>query len=247
MNQVIELMMNHKSVRKFTNEPISQEVVHAIVEAAQMAPTSTMYQAYSIISITDEAVKSKLAKINNQAYTKDNGHLFVFCADMFRLYEAVPDKEAVQVPIESTENLIVAVADASLAAQNAVIAAESLGLGTVFLGSIRNDIEQVNELLDLPQYVIPLFALAIGIPDPNNQVQIKPRLPKEAVHFTNQYRQDTKELIHAYDNTMEAYLSNRGSNARVDNWSNSVFRSLQNKSRLDVGEFVRKKGLNRND
>lgn len=248
MNQIIETLLNHRSIRNFTDEKLSTEQIHTIVKAAQQASTSSHVMAYTIIGITDENVKNMLYEVSGQNYVKDNGHLFVFCGDLHRNYQIQPadNNSAVQENIESTEQFIVTIIDAALAAQNASIAAESMGLGICYIGSLRNDINQVNEILELPDHVIPLFGLVVGYPD--QQPEVKPRLPLEVVYHENKYLPFEKQLdfIKKYDNQMKNYYENRSSNTKVDTWSNQMVAKYSRPTRMDVTPFVKSKYLNKN-
>lgn len=136
MNETIELMMKHRSVRKFKPDPVSDEQLAAIVAAGQMASSSSSVQAYTVIAVTDIEQKSKLAELaGNQAYVNECPVFLVWCADLYRLSDAakrhLPEKESYA---DSTENFMVATIDAALASQNAALAAESLGFGIVYIG-----------------------------------------------------------------------------------------------------------------
>lgn len=246
MNKTIELLLNHRSIRKFKNKKIEKEKIHKIVNAAQQASTSSHVMAYTIIGITDESIKSKLANISGQHYVKDNGHLFVFCADLHRIYNlsTIDNEEHIKNNIESVEQFIVSTIDTSLAAQNAIIAAESMGLGCCFLGSLRNDIEGVNDLLKLPNYVIPLFGIAMGYP--NEQSEIKPRLPLEVVYHENEYLtySKQKELIQGFNTKIKSYYITRETNSRKDTWTNLMIQKYKTPTRMEVTKFVKDKKLN---
>ncbi len=131
MNSTIETILAHRSVRAFTDEKLSKEQVEMLVRAAQAASTSSFVQAYSIIGITDLEKKKALAELaGNQSYVANNGHFFVFCADLHR-HQVLGEMEETEVvtSIESTEKFMVSTIDASLAAQNMAIAAESIRIG----------------------------------------------------------------------------------------------------------------------
>lgn len=247
MNKTIETLLNHRSIRKFKDTKLTTEQIHTIVKTAQQASTSSHVMAYTIIGITDEKLKAELKAVSGQPYVQDNGHLFVFCGDLNRIYkQASPAEQAqMQESIESTEQFIVTTIDVALAAQNATIAAESMGLGTCFLGSLRNDINHVNNLLDLPEHVIPLFGLAVGYPD--QQPEIKPRLPIEAIYHENTYAtaDNHSEIITDFDNQLASYYENRSKNARVDTWSAQMIRKYKNPIRMDVTPFVKDKKMNK--
>lgn len=245
MNETLQLLHNHRSIRKFTSEKLTKDEVRTIVEAGQRASTSSNIMAYSVIGITDETLKKELRAISGQPYVEKNGYLFVICADLSRvsLLDSAEEYETIRTNLESTESFILAVVDAALVTQNMVIAAESMGLGAVFLGSLRNDINRVDELLQLPDYVIPLFGLAVGHPD--HEPNIKPRLPFEAVFHENTYEKDKLNFIESYDQTMENYYKQRNSNTRDDNWTKQMIRKFSVPTRLDVADYVRKKKFNK--
>lgn len=246
MNHTIETILNHRSIRKFKDKALSEQEIHTLVSAAQHASTSSFVMAYTIIGVTDPDIKAELRKVSGQKWVENNGHLFVFCGDLHRVQERIPEEEAgdLQVNIESTEQFIVTIIDAALAAQTMAIAAESLGLGICYLGSLRNDINRVNELLELPDHVIPLFGMAVGYPD--HDPEVKPRLPFEAVYHENKYKpiDEQAKLLDQYDEELKAYYENRSFNQKLDTWSKQMTRKYSKATRLDVGPFVESKKLN---
>ncbi len=212
-----------------------------------MASSSSFMQAYSIVGLTDPALKHELREITNTPYIEDNGHLFIFCADLQRLTIMGTEQEKLDMKImlESSAFYQIAVIDAALAAQNAVLAAESLGLGAVIMGAVNRDIRRLDEMLGLPEYVVPLFAIAIGVPD--QEPEVKPRLPLEAVYFENRYASFTeqRERIEAYDRDMNHYYQARNENNRHAIWSRKHIDMLKMKFPLgDMTEYLRCKGLN---
>ncbi|MGM0846286.1 MAG: oxygen-insensitive NADPH nitroreductase [Bacillota bacterium] len=244
MNSTIETILAHKSVRKFKNEKLKREQVETLVRSAQAASTSSMIQAYTIIGVTDPGKKAELAAIaGNQSYVEENGHFYVFCADLYR-HEIIGEKEGADVAhsLQSTEKFMVALIDAALAAQNASVAAESMGLGICYIGGIRNDLEAVSEVLDIPDRVIPLFGLAVGVPDEDND--IKPRLPLSHIYHENSYRSDKEDLakeLEEYDETVSNYYRERTNGKREDTWSAQMASMLSAKKRMYMKEFVQKK------
>ncbi|WNS76683.1 oxygen-insensitive NADPH nitroreductase [Bacillus sp. DTU_2020_1000418_1_SI_GHA_SEK_038] len=247
MNQSIELLLNHRSVRKFEDKPLTREQIETIVRCAQSASTSSFIQAYSIIGITDQEKKNKLAQIaGDQNYVANNGHFFVFCADLSR-HELVGEMENKDVhpSIESTEKFMVALIDTALAAQNAVIAAESMGLGICYIGGIRNNLEDVCNLLKTPKRVIPLFGLAVGFPAQNTDK--KPRLPLQSVYHENEYHQDKEEIrngLEMYNGIISEYYFKRTDGKRNDTWTSQMANMLEKQSRMYMKEFVEKLELN---
>lgn len=248
MNNVIETILQHRSVRSFKDKPLDQEQIEAIVKSAQAASTSSFIQAYSIIGVTDKQKKQRLAELaGNQSYVAENGHFFVFCADLNR-HKMIGDLENadLQDSIESTEKFMVALIDTALAAQNAAIAAESMGLGICYIGGIRNDLEAVKELLKTPEYVVPLFGLAVGYPD--QETDLKPRLPLEHVYMENEYEQDRNVLeqqLKEYNQTTSDYYRERTGGKREDTWTSQMAKMLGRKSRMYMKGFVEDQQLNK--
>ncbi|MGV2619796.1 UNVERIFIED_CONTAM: oxygen-insensitive NADPH nitroreductase [Halobacillus marinus] len=245
MNETLETILNHKSIRKFKDIPLTGEQLNTIIASAQQASTSSYMMAYSIIGVTDETKKAQLAEITGQSYVKDNGHLMIFCADLHRhtLHATEDQYEEMVENLENSEHFLVAAIDAALAAQNAAIAAESMGLGICYIGSIRNQLNKVDEILDLPKHVLPLFGMVFGTPDA--EPDKKPRLPKEAVYFENTYQKDHKEKLAAFDETIAAYYAGRQTNNRSDSWTDQMLRRFTKPIRMDVTGIVKKKGFNK--
>ena len=245
MNETIQLLHNHRSIRKFTTEEISAEQIRTIIEAGQRASTSSNVMAYSVIGITDKNIKKELQKVSGQPYVENNGYLFVICADLNRNLHlgTSEEQEKIKVIIESTEQFIVATIDAALVTQNMVIATESLGLGACFLGSLRNDINRVDELLELPDYVIPLYGLAIGYP--NHQPETKPRLPFEAVFHENTYDSNKKQFVTEYDEILQTYYQERSTNNKAETWTEQMRSKYTVPTRMDVSSYVKNKKMNK--
>ncbi|WP_210364773.1 oxygen-insensitive NADPH nitroreductase [Bacillus sp. REN3] len=248
MNQVIETILNHRSVRRFQDKRLSKEEIDMIVQSAQAASTSSFIQAYSIIGITDREKKQKLAEIaGNQTYAAENGHFFVFCADLNR-HRVIGKIEETDLndSIESTEKFMVALIDTALAAQNAAIAAESMGLGICYIGGIRNDLDGVKALLKTPEYVVPLFGLAVGYPDEQNDK--KPRLPLDHIYMENEYEQDEdkyKVQLSEYNRIISEYYRERTGGKREDTWTGQMAKMLGRKSRMYMRRFVENQMMNK--
>ncbi|MGJ9383901.1 oxygen-insensitive NADPH nitroreductase [Salipaludibacillus sp. CF4.18] len=246
LNDTIKTILSHRSIRKFTDESLSDEQIKLLVESAQMASTSSFIQAYTIIGVEDHSKKRKLSELaGNQPYVETNGHFFVFCADLYRHRVGSELEETnVEDSLESTEKFMVSLIDASLAAQNAAIAAESMGLGICYIGGLRNDITKVSELLNLPDYVIPLFGLAVGVPATKSDQ--KPRLPIENIYYKDAYpsnKDAVTEGLHHYNDIISDYYHNRTSGKRSDRWTEQVSQMLSQPSRPDMKDFVNKKGF----
>lgn len=248
MNQTIETLLSHRSIRKFEDRALSGEQIRTIVESAQAASTSSFIQAYSIIGVKNPETKKKLAELaGNQPYVEENGHFFVFCADLHR-HDVLAEMEGVTIDesLESTEKFMVAVIDAALAAQNAVIAAESMGLGAVYIGGLRNSLKEVSELLKTPQRVLPLFGLAVGYPAQNPDK--KPRIHFEHVYHEDVYETDEnvyKKELKEYNELISEYYRERTSGKRSDTWTGQMASMLSKPTRMYMKEFTETKGFNK--
>ncbi|MEW4371157.1 oxygen-insensitive NADPH nitroreductase [Paenibacillus kandeliae] len=246
MNETINLLMNHRSIRSYKPDAVTDEQLEAIVAAGQMASSSSNVQAYSVIAVRDPERKSKLAELaGNQRYIDECPVFLVWCADLYRLEHAVqehlPEQESY---VDAVENFIVATADVTLAAQNAAVAAESLGLGVVYIGGIRTKIEEVSELLGLPELTYPIYGMCLGYP--NQEPGIRPRLPLKAVLHHESYQTDTTlEAVKEYDETMVNYLSERTGGAKTEPWSKLMAQKIATPSRMQLKEFLEKKGFNK--
>src|SRR5690554_4925290 len=164
MNPTIELLKSHRSIRKFTDQKIPQELLVELVRAGQAAATSSHVQAYSVIHVKNPANREQIAELaGGQSYVATASDFLVFCADMKRPTEA-SERTGANVVRGMTEQLLVASVDAALMAQNVAIAAESEGLGICYIGGIRNNPQAISDLLKLPEHVYPVFGMCLGYP-----------------------------------------------------------------------------------
>ncbi len=240
MNETINLLKNHRSIRKFKDQPLSKEQVETIVSAAQSASTSNFIQAYSIIGVSDQNKKSQIAELaGGQSSVENSGYFLVFCADYHR-HKMAADMDGANIDsnLESMETFMIALIDTALAAQNAAIAAESMNLGICFIGGIRNNIAKVSELLKLPDRVIPIFGMAIGYPA--DESDLKPRLPLKAVFHENEY-EDKQAEIEEYNEIISAYYNARTNGLRKDKWTEQIIGLLNSKQREFMMDFVKSK------
>ena len=226
MNETIKTQLNHRSIRQFKPLALTQEEVDLLVDVARHTATSNFRQSYSIISITDQKLKEEIAEIANQPYIPNAGHLFVFVVDQRRNTLIAEAKGADAFVQGSPERFISAFSDAMIAAQNVVVAAESLGMGTVYLGSILNDNAKLSELLKLPKYVYPAVGLAVGWPD--QEPQLKPRLPRHVIHMENYYQdlENPLEELKDYDAEVHEYYDLRDLNNRVDEFTTQIAKTM---------------------
>lgn len=240
MNETINLLQNHSSVRKFKNKPLTDEQVNHIFKSANQASSFSLLQAVSIIRITDEDTRKAIMELSGpQSYIQEASEFWIFVSDFNRNHQIAPN-----VDITYTEFLQIGAVDVGLMAQNAMIAAESMGLGGVYIGGVRLNIEKLSELLELPKYVIPLVGLCIGYPA-EEKAQLKPRLPKEVVMHHNKYEEFSLEDIEDYDQEMKKYYENRPIRApftakKVKGWSDHIDDHLERSIQPNMLSYLNK-------
>lgn len=222
----IAQQLDHRTIRAFTKQPVAPEIIEQLVSVARHTATSNFQQAFSVISVTDQTKKQQIAAISKQPYVAANGHLFIFVADQHRNQQIGAEMGETENQLGGADRFLQAWSDATLAVQNTEVAAESLGLGTVILGSILNDAQKLIDLLQLPQLTFPVLGLAIGWPD--QAPQLKPRLPEKFVHFENSYQLPTpvEPQLTDYDAVVHQYYDLRDANRRVDTFTNQVQQRL---------------------
>ena len=225
MNPVLECLFNHKSIRKYKDQPIEDEKLNNIINAAQRAPTWCNGEQVSIIAIKDKERKKIFENLCwGQKHISECSVFLIFCADFYRVslaFEKEGKNEEFKKYIAQFDPILIGSHDVGIAIQNAVVAAESLGLGTVDIGAIRTKIKEVTKELNLPKYVIPMIGLCVGYPDDNPG--LKPRIPMKGVFFEEKY--DTEKVkagVDEYDEIFKKYLAERDSNSRDSNWSKSI-------------------------
>jgi len=174
MNEVIRQLHARKSVRVYTDRPIADEEKRAILEAAIQAPSAGNMALYTILDITDPKMKQALSvSCDNQPFIATAPMVLVFCADYRRWYDTFCLYEQ-EVRLPDTGDLFLAQADALIAAQNAVVAAQSLGIGSCYIGDITENCEYHRTLLNLPRYVVPAAMLCFGYPTRQQADREKP-------------------------------------------------------------------------
>ena len=196
MNPIIQSLFDRKSVRVFTDRPVTAEEKDLILRAAVQAPTAGNQQLYTIIDVTDQAIKDTLVKTcDNQPFIATAKMVLIFCADCKKWYDAF--RFAGCEPRDpGVGDLALAISDATIAAQNAVVAAESLGIGSCYIGDIMENCEAHRALLKLPRYVFPCCMLVFGFPTEQQKQRTKPvRAAMDHVVHENGYREmDGAEL-----------------------------------------------------
>lgn len=175
MNEIIKALAARKSVRSYTDREISSDCKEKILRAATEAPTAGNQQMYTILDITSQELKDKLSvTCDNQPFIATGKMVLIFCADFHKWYQAFT-LAGCSPRRPGPGDFLLAVEDAAIAAQNAVTAAESLGIGSCYIGDIMENYELHRELLHLPEFVFPALMLVFGYPTPQQQEREKPK------------------------------------------------------------------------
>jgi FMN reductase (NADPH)/FMN reductase [NAD(P)H] len=204
MNPTIDLIMHRRSTRKYDSTPLTQEEKDTILHAAMRAPTAGAMMLYTIIQVEDQSIKDRLAETcDHQLFIADAPYVLLFLADYQRwwdLYEAAGCEgranELRITPRKPAEgDLVLALMDALIAAQTAALAAESLGIGSCYIGDIVENAEVHRQMFDLPRYTFPAALLCFGKPDaPPREPQV-PRFDRMFIVHTDKYRRFSKEEL----------------------------------------------------
>ena len=206
MTETIKVMKAHTSVRRFKEQEIPQEDLNTILSAGQMASSWKNFQSYSVILVRSQEKKDALFELVPQEAIRQSAAFLLFVGDLNRAEKGARLHTDVFQP-QGVEGLLITSVDAALAGQNALLAAESLGYGGVIIGLVRYKSVELAELFKLPDYTYPVFGIALGVP--NQQHDVKPRLPLENVVFEEEYQEQSTEAIEAYDRVQADYAGAR--------------------------------------
>jgi nitroreductase len=230
--QTIDTLLSHRSIRSYQPTPVPAETLELAVAAAQSASTSSNLQAWSVVAVEDRARKARInAVAGNQRQIEQAPLLLIWLADLSRLRRIADGQGSTSDGLDYLESFLLGIIDATLAAQNALVALESLGLGTCYIGAIRNDPITVARELNLPDQVFPVFGLTVGFPDSSIKTDVKPRLPQTTVLHREQYRDNPgKEELTGYDQILRAFQKIQ-SMAPID-WSEQAARRIATKESL---------------
>jgi nitroreductase len=212
-NPVIGRLLAHRSVRAYRSDPLPAGVVETLVAAAQSAASSSNLQLWSVVAVHDAGRREKLAELaGGQKHIAQAPLILVWIADLARAHAIAESAGQPVEGLEFLESFLVAAIDAALAAQNAAIAAESLGLGTVYIGALRNRPLEVADVIGLPVHAAAVFGLVVGWPDPDAPAaEVKPRLPQAAVlHHEHYGLGPQRAAVDQYDDTARDFQRRQG-------------------------------------
>ena len=241
MDKTIELLMAHSSCRSFQDKPVPEDVADTIIKCAQHSPTSSYLQAYSIIKVEDKEKRKALAQFaGGQEWVEKAGLALLFCADLHRLDVMldVADKNV----LHNEELYTVAVTDAALASSRALVAAQALGLGGVFVGGVRNETEKMAKLFGLPELVFPMYVVCMGYPA--EVPPQRPRMDASLISAVDTYPEITgPEQLADYEKEVSDYFLNITNGRSGRGWIARAEHAISVKPRYSVGEFLHKAGF----
>ncbi len=226
-NETLKLIENRKTIRAYNKKELTQEVIEIIIRGAMRAPTAGNMMMYSILQITDQVIKEKLVKTcDNQPHIAKAPLVLIFLADLQRWWDyfdicKIPELcndigKEFQTPQES--DLLLASCDALIAAQNAVITAESLGIGSCYIGDIMENYEIHKEMFNLSKWVFPIAMVCFGYPKGDKEkIPLTSRFPQKFIHFENKYqRLNEEELTEMFKNVDRKIVEKNAKNLGQD-------------------------------
>ncbi len=222
-NQTLELINNRRTIRAYNSKPLTQEEINTIIHGAMRAPTAGNMMFYSIIQVTDQKMKEKLAiTCDNQPHIAKSPLILVFLADMQRWWDyfkicrtkELCDEIDVEFETPQESDLLLACCDALIAAQNAVITAEALGIGSCYIGDIMENIEIHRKMFNLSRWVFPIIMVCFGYPKGEKEnIPLTPRFPQKYIHFINKYnRLNKQDFTEMFQNVDRKYDVNHAKN-----------------------------------
>ncbi|MDU0954279.1 MAG: NADPH-dependent oxidoreductase [Bradyrhizobium sp.] len=211
-DDILGHLLAHRSILSYRPDPVPPHTVETLVAAAQSAASSSNLQTWSVVAVEDQGRKQRLSEFaGGQKHIREAPLFLVWLADLSRAERLAKREGRPDDGIHFLETLFVAIIDAALAAQNAVVVLEALGLGSVYIGAIRNRPQAVAEELGLPPNVLAVFGLCVGYADQAAGEDVKPRLRQSMVLHRERYA-PTDEIhgIAAYDETLRDFQTSQG-------------------------------------
>ncbi|QHI96425.1 NADPH-dependent oxidoreductase [Aristophania vespae] len=221
-NETLRVQLSHQSVRDYKADPLPEGALETGLAAASSAATSCNLQHWSVVVVEDPQKRAKLAELaGHQNYIKTAPVFLAWIVDLSRLERLTKYEKLSDEALNYEESHLMAVLDIGITAQNAVTAFESMGLGTVYIGGLRNNIAAVAELLELPPRSYAVVGLCVGHPASNVTRHIKPRLSQNVVVHRERYNTENEaDYIADYDKKADDYQQEQGLPSR--RWSQTV-------------------------
>lgn len=227
--------LQHRSVRKFSSQPVEEDVMRALVACAQSASTSSSLQLWSIVSVQHPETREELATLcDNYQHIKDCGWFLCFIVDHYRLKQAAAQVSEEALGLPYAEFFTMAVVDAALASERMAAAAESIGLAICYIGALRNNTAEVKRILNLPEQTFGVYGLCIGWPEKPVHAEVKPRLPQETIWHRETYKHEVD--VSEYDRQMSAFYQSQKMKGDVT-WS------MRSARRVDEDHMTGREGL----
>ncbi len=213
----LEPFLIHRSVRQYSDKPVSENLIQQLVACAQSASTSSNLQLWSLISIQNPDKRERIAKLAaDQNQIRNAPWFFAFLADHNRIKIAAKNAGIEPNGLDYMEFFAMAIIDVALASERMVCAAESIGLSVCYIGAMRNNPEQIANELKLPKGVFCPFGLCLGYPSENNPSKIKPRLNQNQIWFHEEYPENFD--LQEYDERMKSFYASENMKGEVT-WS----------------------------
>jgi len=240
-NETIDLLMAHRTVRQFSERPVSPKIADAVLKCAQRAPTSSYLQAYTVIQVEDLSKRAALMEYSGgQEWVVKAPLALLFCADLHRLEEVLHPAD--RNVLHNAELFTVAVSDAAMAAQRALIAAQAFGLGGVVVGGVRNETSKMAALFHLPTLVFPMYLLCLGYPAAVPEQ--RPRLETRFILGVDGYPAlPDGEEVADYDRLVSEYFLRATDGRSARGWTERARHAISNKPRYSVGSYLTAAGF----
>lgn len=224
----VETMLRHRSVRTFLNKPLPEGSIETMVAAAQSASNSSALNQWSLVAVTDPELKQKISNTiastvptDRIPWIEEAPVLLLWVADLSRSEDITKEQGGNPVVLDYLDSFLMASIDASLAAQNASLAAESIGLGIVFLGVMRNAAKEIAEIINLPSYSFVTFGMAVGHPNSARTSAIRPRPAQPIVLHYNYYQQGNyTQYLDKYEESLLQFRTEQG--MKIKTWKDAV-------------------------
>ena len=245
MKDVKEALLGRTSVRRYEREAIPQETMDFIYKAVENTPTSYNGQQFSVIDISDQALKEELYALTNQKQLKTCNRLLIFCSDYNKI-SLLAKRKGVDMPAftDTMDGVTIGIIDASLAMMSAVVAAQAAGLGSNCVGYLRTvDPAKVAELLHLPKGVFVVCGLALGVP--REQPDLKPKQPSSLVFHPNRYRGDEEAMtdeLAAYDEVVSQYNRTRSGGTSDNDWCAHIVDYYRHAMEYRILDYLKAQG-----
>ncbi|WP_278966325.1 NADPH-dependent oxidoreductase [Lactobacillus apis] len=235
-NATIDQQVNHRSIRKFKDQQLTEEQLTTLYTVFQHTATSLFMQNATLLHITNETKRAKIRELCGQKYVGAQGDLFIFVVDLYRNQQIRRQLGKDDGRLHTTDIFFQGLDDTLLAWQNVANAVESMGLGYVPLGTINDHPLAMLDILDLPKLTFPALGMQVGVPD--QEPQLKPRLPLEFTTFENEYPRDfAVDSLKDYDQVVTTYYDLRDTNKRIDSFTKQITGGKLNTKAIDRDEL----------